>query len=110
MLSNLGPSQGRKGVENGPIWDHKWLKNGSKPLFSKNDPSLVVVPKWMNTTHFEPLLSCSHPPSTVYLISGVVEVSYMMFLPPPDSVPIFILARVMVWLEGRQGEVRGRSG
>ena len=61
MLSNYGPSQGRKGLENGPIWHHKWLKNGSKPWSSKNDPSPVVVPKRMNTAHFEPLLSLSHP-------------------------------------------------
>ena len=57
MLSNFGPSQGRKGLESGLFWDHKWLQNGSKPWFSKNDPSLVVVHKRMNTTHFEPLLS-----------------------------------------------------
>ena len=35
MLNNVGPSQGQKGLGNGPIWDHKWLKNGSKPWFSK---------------------------------------------------------------------------
>ena len=80
MLSKFGPSQGRKGLENGPIWDHKRLKNGSKPWFSKNDPSLVVVPKRMNIADFEPPLSCSHPLSSVYLI--VVEVSWTMFLPP----------------------------
>ena len=49
MLGNFGPSQGRKGLESGPIWDHKWLKNGSKTWFWKNDPSPVVVPKRMNT-------------------------------------------------------------
>ena len=75
MLSNFGASQGRKGLENGPIWDHKRLKNGSIPWVSKNDPSPVVVPKQMNTAHFEPLLSHSHPLSSVYLICGVVEVS-----------------------------------
>ena len=69
MLSNFGPSQGQKGLENGPIWDHKWLKTGSKLWFWKNDPSPVVVPKRMNTAHFEPLLSRSHP-----LSSFVVEV------------------------------------
>ena len=46
----------------------KWLKNGSKPWFSKNDPSPIVVPKRMNTAHFEPPLSCSHPLSSAYLI------------------------------------------
>ena len=68
MLNNLGPSQGQKGLENGPIWGHKRLKNGSKPRFSENNPSPVVVPKRMNTAHFEPLLSRSHPLSSAYLI------------------------------------------
>ena len=69
MLCNFGPSQGQKGLENGPIWDHKWLKNGPNPWFSKTMILvLVVVPKRMNTTHFEPFLSRSHPSSRVYLI------------------------------------------
>ena len=57
MLSNFCPSQCRTGLENGPICDHEWLNNGSKPWFSQNDPSLVVVPKQMNTAHFEPLIA-----------------------------------------------------
>ena len=79
MLSNFGPSQGPKGLENGLFWDDKWLKNGSKPWdkwlkseskpwFSKHDPGPVVVPKRMNTAHFEPHLSRSHPLSGAYLI------------------------------------------
>ena len=68
MWSNNGPSQGQKGVENGPIWDHKWLKNRSTPWFSKNDPSPVVVPKRMNAGDFEHLFSRSHPVSDAYLI------------------------------------------
>ena len=68
ILSNFGPSQGQKDLENGPIGDHEWLKNRSNPWFSKNDPSPVVMPKRMNTPHFEPLLSRSHPLSSVYFI------------------------------------------
>ena len=50
MLSNLGPSQGRKGLENGPIWDHRWLKNRSKPWSPKLEAlkhvlSLYAVPE-----------------------------------------------------------------
>ena len=67
-LSNFGPCEGRKGLENGPIWDHKCLKNGSILWFSKNDPSSVLVPKPRNTAHFELLLSHSHPLSSAYLI------------------------------------------
>ena len=27
-----------KCLENGPLWDQKWVKNGSKMCLSKNDP------------------------------------------------------------------------
>ena len=68
MVSNFGPSPGGNSPENGPIWDHKWLKNVSKPWLSQNDPIPAVVPKPMNIAHFEPLLSCSRPLSNLYLI------------------------------------------
>ena len=68
MLSNFGFSQGRKGLESGVFWEHKWLQNGSKPWFSKNDPSHVVVQKRMKKGHFERVLSRSHPISGAYLI------------------------------------------
>ena len=61
MLNNFGPSPGRQGLENGLIWDRKWLKTGSNPWFSKNDLILDAVPKRMNIAIFEPLLSRSHP-------------------------------------------------
>ena len=68
ILSNFGPSQGRKGLENGPIWDHKWLKKGSNTWLSKRDLGPVVVLKWMNLALFEPVLSRSNPLSSAYLI------------------------------------------
>ena len=43
ILSNFGPSQGRKCLENGLMWDHKWLKNGSNPWFSK---TMILVQLW----------------------------------------------------------------
>ena len=95
VLTNFGPSQGRKGVESGPIRDQKWLKNGSKPCFSKHDPCPVVVPKWMNTVHFEPFVSRSHPLSSVYFICGISEVSYTMFLAPPARSQYSILVRLV---------------
>ena len=52
MLGNIGPSQGLKGLENGPVWRHKWPKNRSEPLFYENDPSPPMEPKPMNTAHF----------------------------------------------------------
>ena len=64
----LAPLKAERALEVRPIWDPKWLKNGSKPCFSKNDPSLVLVPKEMNTAYFQPLLSRSYALSSVYLI------------------------------------------
>ena len=89
IFSNVVPSQGRMGLENGLLWDHKWPKNGSKQWFSKNDPSPIVVPKQMNTGHFAPLLSrCLHSAlSIVYLIC---RRSLLDDVPSPTSpVPIF---------------------
>ena len=71
-------------------------KNGSKPWFSKNDPSPVVVPKLMNTLHFEPFVSRFHPLSSVHLIGGVTEVSKTMFLPPRAWSQYSILVRFRV--------------
>ena len=74
-------------------------QTGSKPWFSKNDPSPVVVHKWMNIAHFEPHLSrSSHFP-----FSFVVEVSELMFLPPPARFQYSILVKV------REGCVCGRA-
>ena len=83
MLSNFGPSQGQKGLENGLFWGHKWLKTGSKPWFSKKDPSRVVVPKRATLIHF------------LVRTSFVVEVSEVMFLPPPTRSQYSILD--LVW-------------
>ena len=100
MLSKFGPSQGRKGRENGLIWDHKCLKNGSNPWFPKNAPSPLVVPKRMNTAHFKPLFSRSHPIS-----------SACSFLPPPARSQYSILVRVRFRAMGTdRGRTRLRVG
>ena len=113
MLSNFGPSQGRKGLENGPIGDNKWLKNGSKPWFCKNDPSLVVVPERMNTTHFEPLLSRS---SNFQCVPHLLLKSPRQCSFPTSSVPIFnpgqgwVRASVIVRIRARvRARVRSRA-
>ena len=41
--------------ENGPFWDQKWVKNGSKTRFSKNDPGPFGMLKKMFLAHFEPV-------------------------------------------------------
>ena len=57
----LAPLKAQKGLENGPNGDDKWLKDRSKPRFSKHDPGSLVVPKRMNIAHFEPHLGRSRP-------------------------------------------------
>ena len=44
-----------KCLENGPFWDQPWVKNGSKTLFSKNDPGPFGMLKQMFLAHFEPV-------------------------------------------------------
>ena len=34
-----------KCLENGQLWDQKWVKNGAKMCFSKNDPRPLGVHK-----------------------------------------------------------------
>ena len=37
VVARFGPWNIPKCLENGPFWDQKWVKNGSKPRFSKSD-------------------------------------------------------------------------
>ena len=74
----------------------RWVNNGAtvfvvqlatahcngKPWFSENDPISRVMPKHMNTAHFEPLLSRSHPLSSVHLTCHRSLLD-RVFLPPP---------------------------
>ena len=46
-----------KSLENGLFWDQKWVKNGSKMCFSKNDLGAFGVPKQVECAHFEPIVS-----------------------------------------------------
>ena len=38
VATGFGPWKTPKCLENGPFWDQKWVKNGSKMRFSKRDP------------------------------------------------------------------------
>ena len=38
VVARFGPPKIPKCLENGLFWDQKWVKNGSKVCFSKNDP------------------------------------------------------------------------
>ena len=45
VVARCGPPKIPKCLENGLFWDKKWVKNGSKMGFSKNDPRPFGVPK-----------------------------------------------------------------
>ena len=45
VVARFDPPKIPKCLENGLFWDQKWVKNGSKMCFSKNDPRPFGVPK-----------------------------------------------------------------
>ena len=45
VVTRFGPWKIPKCLENGPFWDQKWVKNGSKTCFSKNERGPFGVPK-----------------------------------------------------------------
>ena len=55
VVARFGPWKIPKCLENGPFWDHKWVKNGSKTRFSKNDPGPFGMLKQVVLAHFEPV-------------------------------------------------------
>ena len=57
VVARFGPPKIPKCLENGLFWDKKWVKNGSKMCFSKNDPRPFGVHKQVKWALFEPMLS-----------------------------------------------------
>ena len=55
LLLVVGEIKIRKCLENGPFWDQKWVKNGSKSRFSKGDPGPSMMLKQVFLAHFEPV-------------------------------------------------------
>ena len=53
-----------KCFENGPSWDQKWVKNGSKTRFSKCDRGPFGIYKQVKRAHFEPLYILFEPVGT----------------------------------------------
>ena len=45
LVAYFGPSKVTKCLEKGLFWDKKWVQNGSKMGFSKNDPRPFGVHK-----------------------------------------------------------------
>ena len=57
VVARFGPWKIPKCLENGPFWDQKWVKNGSKTRFSKTDPGPFGVLKQVFLARFEPVLT-----------------------------------------------------
>ena len=62
FLGRFEPSVARYGpwkiptcLENGPFWDQKWVKNGSKTHFSQSDPRPFGMLKQVFLAHFKPI-------------------------------------------------------
>ena len=57
VATSLGSWKIPKCLENGPFWDQKWVKNGSKTRFSKSDPRPFGMLKQVFLARFEPVLT-----------------------------------------------------
>ena len=57
VVARFGPWKIPKCHENGPFQDQKWVKNGSKMHFSKNDPGPFGVLKQVFLARFEPKIT-----------------------------------------------------
>ena len=55
VVARFGPWKIPKCLEDGPFWDQRWVKNGWKTRFSKNDPGPFMMLKQVVLAHFEPV-------------------------------------------------------
>ena len=58
---SLGSWDIPKCLENGPFWDQKWVKNGSKTRFFKSDPGPFGMLKQVFSARFESVLAKFDP-------------------------------------------------
>ena len=61
VVARFGPWKIPKCLENGPFWDQKRVKNGSKTRFSKSDPRPFWMLKQVFLARFEPVVACFGP-------------------------------------------------
>ena len=64
VATGLGSCKLPKCLENGPFWDQKWVKNGSKTRFSRSDPRPFWMLKHVFLARFEPVVACFGPQKT----------------------------------------------
>ena len=61
VVARFGPWKIPKCLENGPFWDQKWVKNGSKTRFSKSHPGPFMMLKQLVLARFEPVATRLDP-------------------------------------------------
>ena len=64
VVACFGPPKIPNCLVNGLFCNQKWVKNGSKKSFSKNDLTPFGVPKGVKGAHFEPIASHLAPPKS----------------------------------------------
>ena len=57
VVARFGPWKIPKYLANGPFWDQKCVKNGSKTCFLKSDPGPYGMLKQVFLAHFEPVVT-----------------------------------------------------
>ena len=57
VATGFGSWKIRKCLENGPIWDQKWVEDGSKTRFPKSDPGPFGMLKQVLLARLEPVLT-----------------------------------------------------
>ena len=56
VVTCFGPWKMPECLENGPLWDQKWVQNGLKTRFFKSDPRPFWMHKQVFLAHFEPVV------------------------------------------------------
>ena len=57
VVTRFGPWEIPKCLENGTLWDQKWVKHGSKPRFSKSDVGPLGMLKQVFLAPFNPVVT-----------------------------------------------------
>ena len=66
VATGFGSWKLSKCLENGPFWDQKYVKNGSKTRFSKSDPGPFGMLKQVFLARFDPVLTKFSPFHLMY--------------------------------------------
>ena len=71
-IARFGPSRIPKCLENGPFWDQKWVKNGSKTRFTKSDRRPSGMLRQVFLPYLEPIGTGFGPWKSQYSSKGAV--------------------------------------